>query len=203
MILWDPFFRSAFAFHNLIRNTGKRLSKLRRLTKFCKLWIASISLWHSSSHVGGEGGIPDQEPRTPKKHRKSWHSRKSRRRFATTAVYHLFGTERLSLSTNFRVFGATFFAKWAPPLRQKLQYAGDRSDVWNCPHNGLKPDIALCPRSAKGGHGYTASIVEIGRHLEGVSLRFVMVDPELRFFLRHYVGDPLHRGRCLLLIGID
>ena len=44
-----------------------------------------------TQRAGGEGGIPDQKPRTLQKHHKTRHSRKGRRRFATTAVYYLYG----------------------------------------------------------------------------------------------------------------
>ena len=46
------------------------------------------------------------------------------------------------------------------------------------------------------------SLVELRRHGEAVALGLVVIDPELRLLLRQHVGDALHRGERLVLVGV-
>src|SRR6266702_8275427 len=46
------------------------------------------------------------------------------------------------------------------------------------------------------------SVVKLRRQLLAVALGLVVVDPELRLVLAERVGDLLHRGRALLLVGV-
>src|SRR3954467_3944103 len=48
-----------------------------------------------------------------------------------------------------------------------------------------------------------ASLVELWCHLERVALGLIVVDPQLRVLLCEHVGDALHRGKGLVLVGVD
>ena len=71
----------------------------------------------------------------------------------------------------------------------------------------LKADITLRTRYVRfvpiGDMTWTASLVEGWRHLQSIALGLVMVDPELRFLLRHHIGNALHRGYRAFLVGVD
>ena len=67
-------------------------------------------------------------------------------------------------------------------------------------------DVRLMPIADIVGRSDTvivaALIVVAGCHLQGVALRLVVIYPELRLLLRQYVGDALHRGQRLVLVGV-
>src|SRR5437762_1112566 len=73
-----------------------------------------------------------------------------------------------------------------------------------CP---LRADIAQCSRHVRfvpiADMTWTASLVEGWRHLQSIALGLVMVDPELRFLLRHHIGNALHRSYRAFLVGVD
>lgn len=46
-------------------------------------------------------------------------------------------------------------------------------------------------------------LVILRRHLQSVALRFVVIDPELRFFPHQQIGDALHRSQRLVLVEVD
>jgi hypothetical protein len=79
-------------------------------------------------------------------------------------------------------------------LPPKADMCGATTDV----RYGPIADIARRSDTVIGA----ALIVVAGRHLQGVALRFVVVDPELRLLLRQYVGDALHRGQRFVLVGV-
>jgi hypothetical protein len=39
------------------------------------------------------------------------------------------------------------------------------------------------------------------RHLQGVALRLVVIDPELRFLLRHHIGERVSDQQAMLAYG--
>ena len=49
----------------------------------------------------------------------------------------------------------------------------------------------------------SALFVVAGRHVQGVALRHVMVDPQLCILLGQHVGNALHRGQCLVFVIVD